>query len=110
MRGINNGVLCSGCDRVPESISHAFIECEVAKRVWDCWKDCPVNLVSNHWDASDSAFEIMAARTSSDLEGFFFFFVVSWVIWYNRNHMVFEFTCQLLQQIWNFVMGYLKGV
>ena len=49
----------------------------------------------------------MAARTSSDLE---VFFVAAWVIWYNRNHMVFEFTCQLLQQIWNFVMGYLKGV
>ena len=31
IRGISNGVLCPGCDRVPESISHALIECEVAK-------------------------------------------------------------------------------
>ena len=64
-------MLCPGCDRVPESIYHALIECEVAKRVWDCWKDCPVNLVSNHWDVFVSGLEIMAARTSLDLEAFF---------------------------------------
>lgn len=39
--------------------------------MWECWKDCPVNLVSNHWDVSDSALNIIAAGTSSDLETFF---------------------------------------
>ena len=32
-RGINDGVLYPGCDGVPETISHALIDCEVAKRV-----------------------------------------------------------------------------
>ena len=39
--------------------------------MWDCWKDCPVNLVSNHWDVFVSGLEIMAAGTSLDLETFF---------------------------------------
>ena len=78
-RGINVGVLCPGCDGVLETISHALIDCRVAKRVWDCWKDCPVNLVSNHWDVSDSALEIIMAGTSTDLETFF---VAAWAIWY----------------------------
>ena len=98
-------MLCPGCDGAPESISHALIECEVAKRVWSCWKDCPANLLTNHWDVSDSTLEIIVAGTSSDLEAFF---VAAWAIWYNRNQIVFESTCQLPQHIWNFAMGYLR--
>jgi len=66
-----------------------------------------VNLVSNHWDVSDSTLEIIAVGTSTDLETFF---VTAWVIWYNRNQIVFEYTCQLPYQIWNFAMDYLKDV
>ncbi|KAL0004716.1 hypothetical protein SO802_012277 [Lithocarpus litseifolius] len=106
-RGITDGVLYPSYDGVPETISHALIDCEVAKRVWDCWKDCPVNLVSNYWVVSDSALEIITAGTSTDLENFF---VAAWVIWYNRNQIVFEYTCQLPYQIWNFAMDYLKDV
>ena len=60
-----------------------------------------------HWDVSDSALEIIAAGTSTDSETFF---VAAWAIWYNRNQIVFEYTCQLPYQIWNFAMDYLKDV
>ena len=45
-----------------------------------------------NWDVSDSALEIIAAGTSTDSETFF---VAAWAIWYNRNQIVFEYTCQL---------------
>ena len=36
--------------------------------------------------------------------------MAAWAIWYNRNQIVFEYTCQLPYQIWNFAMDYLKDV
>uniref|UniRef100_A0A7N2LMT2 Uncharacterized protein n=1 Tax=Quercus lobata TaxID=97700 RepID=A0A7N2LMT2_QUELO len=99
-------MLCPCCDREPESISPALIKSDIAKRVRSCWEDCLVNLLMNYWDVSDTALEILASGTSTDLESFF---RSAWSIWYNRNLVVFESTCQLPHQIWKFAMGYLKN-
>ena len=70
-RGINRGMLCPCCDRELESVSHALIKSDIAKRVWSCWEDCLVNLLMSYWDVSETALEILASGTSTDLESFF---------------------------------------
>ena len=69
-RGINIDELYL-CGKGPESISHSLISCDIARRVWDCWSDCPVEILSSPLDFSDLALEIMTQGTTQDLEFFF---------------------------------------
>lgn len=62
-------------------------------------------MVTNQWDVSEFVLGIISAGNSMDLE---FFFVTAWAIWFNKNQIVFDSTCQHPQQIWNFAMGYLR--
>ena len=71
----------------PESNAHVFIKCEVAKRVWRCWLDCPLDLLNINMDIVDIALKVMKYGTPSDLECFF---LVAWAIWQNRNTIVHE--------------------
>lgn len=93
-RGINREMLCPCCDKELEPITHALIRCDIAKRVWSCWEGCPVNMLMIQWDVSDTELEILATKTTRDFR-LGVFFVTSWSIWYNRNQVVFESTCQI---------------
>nr|XP_023904301.1 uncharacterized protein LOC112016041 [Quercus suber]POE45494.1 hypothetical protein CFP56_26688 [Quercus suber] len=86
-RGVDIDELCLCYERGPKSISHSLITCNIARRVWDYWLDCPVEIPSSPLDFSDLAMEILAQGTSHDLE---LFFVTAWSIWYNRNQVVQE--------------------
>ena len=102
-RGVNICDFCPACGMEPESNAHVFIKCEVAKRVWRCWLDCPIDLLNINVDIVDIALEVMKYGTPSDLECFF---LVAWAIWQNRNTIVHEFTCQFPKQIWNFAANF----
>ncbi|XP_030943489.1 uncharacterized protein LOC115968280 [Quercus lobata] len=104
-RGINLSELCPCCGKDPESITHSLLRCEFAKKVWNCWQECPINISSSQWDFSDVALKILEQGTAADLE---VFFVMAWSIWYNRNQVVHESTCQLPNQTWNFAKRYLQ--
>ena len=69
--------VCSACGMEPESNLHVFVKCEVAKRVWRCWLDCPTFLLNVNMNIIDIAMEILESGTSSDLE---IFFGVAWAI------------------------------
>ena len=98
-RGVNICDFCPACGMEPESIVHVFIKYEVAKRVWRCWLDCPLDLLNINMDIVDIALEVLKSGTPSDLECFF---LVAWAIWHNRNTIVHEFTYQTPMQIWTF--------
>ena len=103
-RGINTSELCPCCEKEPESITHSLLRCEIAKKVWNCWWECPIDIPSSQWDFSDVALEILAQGTTMDPEAYF---VTAWSIWYNRNQVVHESICQLPNHIWNFTKRYL---
>ena len=52
------------------SQSHFLVKCDIARKVWDCWSNWPVEITSSLLDFSDLAMEIMAQGTSQDLEYF----------------------------------------
>ena len=58
-RGINIDELCLRCGKGPETISNSLIYCDIARRVWDCWSDRPVEILSSPLDFFDLALEIM---------------------------------------------------
>ena len=91
-RGINTSELCPCCEKEPESITHSLLRCEIAKKVWNCWRECPMDIPSSQWDIFDVALEILAQGIAMDLETYF---VTAWSIWYNRNQVVHELVCQL---------------
>ena len=83
---------------------HVFVKCEVARRVWSCWVDSPINLLNVNTDIIDIAMKIVESGTSHDLE---VFFGVAWAIWYNRNKIVHEASSQYPDQIWCFAKKYI---
>ena len=104
-RGVNIDALCLCYEKESELISHSLIKCDITRKVWDCWSDCPVEITSSLLDFFDLAMEIMAQGTSQDLE---YFLVMAWSIWYNRNQVVHKFACQSFNQIWSFAKRYLQ--
>ena len=101
---VNIRDICPACGMEPESNLHVFIKCEVAKRVWRCWLDSPIDLLNVNMDIIDIAMEILESSTSSDLE---IFFGVAWTIWYNRNTIVHEFSGQVPDHIWFFARNFI---
>ena len=69
-RGVNLCDICLACGKELESNLHVFVKCEVAKRVWRCWVDNPVNLLNVNIDIIDIALKIFEFVTSRDLRGF----------------------------------------
>ena len=49
-RGVNLWEICPACGKEPESIFHALVRCEVAKRVWKCWVDGPIDFLNVNMD------------------------------------------------------------
>ena len=91
--------ICPACGKEPETISHVFVNCEMAKRVWRCWLDCSLVVLNANMDIVDIALEILDSGSSSDLE---FFFGAAWAIWSNRNRIVYESSSQIPDHIWSF--------
>lgn len=104
-RGVNGCELCPSCGEEPELVLHSLVRWEVARRVWDCWVNCLVDFLSAAMDITDVALKICECGITQDVETFF---GVAWAIWYNRNQVVFESSCQLPIQIWNFAIRYLQ--
>ena len=104
-RGVNCCETCPSCGKEAESISHTILRCDIAKKVWEYWTECPVVFQPEPFDITDTALLILANGTSQDLE---IFFGTAWSIHYNRNLAVFESTCQLPAKIWNFARRYLQ--
>ena len=104
-RGIGENDLCPCYGKDSESIFHSIISCKVARRVWDIWE---VQIAKNWqglYDILDVVMKILVKGTERDLE---LFFGVAWSIWYNRNLVAFESTCQLPSQIWSFAKRFLQ--
>ncbi|XP_075636680.1 uncharacterized protein LOC142608909 [Castanea sativa] len=86
-RGVNLWEICPACGKEPESICHALVRFEVAKKVWKCWVDGPIDFLNVNMEVIDIAMQISQSGMSRDLE---IFFGVAWAIWYNRNKIVHE--------------------
>ena len=56
--------ICPACGKEPESILYVLVKCEVAKRVWRCWVDGPVDLLNVNMDVIDIAMQIFDFGTS----------------------------------------------
>ena len=76
-RGINLCEIYPACGKEPKSILHALVRCEVAKRVWRCWVEGPIDLLNVNMDVIDIAMQIYESGTSRDLK---IFFGVAWAI------------------------------
>lgn len=98
-RGINTYDIFPACGKEPESNLHIFVKCEIARRVWSCWVNSPINMLNVNMDIIDIALELVELGTSSDLE---VFFGVAWAIWHNRNKIVHEAFSHHPDQIWFF--------
>ena len=81
-RGVNCCETCPSCGKEAGSISHTILRCDIAKKVWQYWTECPVVFQPEPFDITDTALMILANGTSQDLE---IFFGTAWSIQYNRN-------------------------
>lgn len=89
-RGVNISPMCPICDQEMETTTHALIQCELAKQVWDRWQGRPMNMRGSQLlEITDAALKILEGD-NQDLE---IYFVTSWAIWYNRNQKAFEDLC-----------------
>ena len=70
-RGVNLCDICPACGKEPKSNFHVFVKCEVARKVWSCWVDSPVNLLNGNMDIIDITLKIVESGTSRDLKVFF---------------------------------------
>ena len=70
-KGVNLCEMCPACGKEPESTLHILVKCEVAKKVWRCWVDSPVNLLNVNMNIIDIAMQIFEVGSSRDLEVFF---------------------------------------
>ena len=103
-RGINLCDIFLACGKEPESNFHVFVKCEVARRVWSCQVNNPVNFLDVNMDIIDIDMKLVELGTSCNLE---VFFGVAWAIWYNRNKIVHEASSQYPNQIWCFAEKYI---
>ena len=103
-RGVDICDVCPVCGMEPETSCHIFVKCEMAKRVWSCWLDCPVLLLNVNRNIVDIAMEILESSSSSELE---IFFGAAWAIWCNRNRIVCKFSSQMPGHIWSFAKKYI---
>ena len=62
-RGVNLWEICPACGKETESIFHALVRCEVAKRVWKCWVDGPIYFLNVNMDVIDIAMQISESGT-----------------------------------------------
>ena len=103
-KGVVNCDICLACGKEPETTFHVFVNCEVAKRVWRCWLECPPVVLNANMNIVDIAMEILDYGSSSELE---LFFGVAWAIWFNRNRIVYESSSQILDHIWSFAKKFI---
>ena len=103
-KGVVNYDICLAYRKEPETTSHVFVKCEVAKRVWRCWLDCLPVVLNANMNIVDIAMEILEYGSFSDLE---FFFGAAWAIWFNRNKIVYESSSQILDHIWGFAKKFI---
>ena len=103
-KGVVNCDICPACGKEPETTSHAFVKCEMAKRVWRCWLDYPPVVLNANMNIVDIAMEILKDGSFSDLE---FFFGAAWAIWFNRNRIVYESSSQISDHIWGFAKKFI---
>ena len=69
--GVNCCETCPSCGRKAESASHTILRCDIAKKVWEYWIECPVVFQPEPFDIADTTLMILAKGTSQDLEIFF---------------------------------------
>ncbi|XP_030923509.1 uncharacterized protein LOC115950456 [Quercus lobata] len=103
-KGVVKCDICPTCGKEPETISHVFVKCEMAKRVWRCWLDCPLVVLNGNMDIVDIALEILGSGSSNELE---FFFGAAWAIWSNRNRILYESSSQIPDYIWSFAKKFI---
>ena len=66
-RGINLCEIFPACGKEPEITLHVLVKCKVAKRVWRCWVDGPVDWLNVNMDVIDIAMQIFEFGMSQDL-------------------------------------------
>lgn len=87
-KGITVDEVCLHCGREPETISHSLVSCDLARKVWSCWMDCPVDSLENWSNFSNLTLEVLAKGTSMDLK---IFCMIAWSIWYCRHLILHPF-------------------
>ena len=50
-------------------VEHAILKCEIAKKVWENWIDCPISLLEGRRDFSDIALDMLRQGTKRDPKG-----------------------------------------
>ena len=86
-KGIQTSFVCPICDEEPKSLIHDLISYDFALSMWSLWHDCPIDLLLNAKDFNDLVLQLCSTPTAMYLE---FFFVISWLIWYNRNKLIHD--------------------
>ena len=104
-RGIQVDPTCPICCGEPESTEHAIIYSEAAKRVWSKWDECPLCLNESNKEIVDLALCLLERGTQRDME---IFFGVAWMIWYNRNQIVYEGNGVSEDHIWETAIQMIK--
>ncbi|XP_075662963.1 uncharacterized protein LOC142632451 [Castanea sativa] len=66
-RGVNLCEICPAYGKEPESILHALFRCEVARGVWRCWVDSPVDLLNVNMDVTNIAMQTYEFACSQHL-------------------------------------------
>ena len=61
---------CPICEKETETITHIFLQCDLAKQVCDKWDGCPINLTASHFDFTDIATQFLNNGAANDLEMF----------------------------------------
>ncbi|XP_050211481.1 uncharacterized protein LOC126661668 [Mercurialis annua] len=106
---INRGMcithICPVCNKDRESAIHCLWFCKNAKSVWKEW-NCYDNFeVRENWSIQDLIFYGFQILEKSD---FIVFGVVLWLIWNNRNGVVFGRNCKPAALVIDWALSYIE--
>ncbi|XP_050233449.1 uncharacterized protein LOC126681935 [Mercurialis annua] len=93
---------CPNCKTEPETIMHAIWFCKRAKDVWNIWSPAKNISPDNTWTSKDLLLQAYTLLNKHDLS---IFLTLIWLIWNNRNCMIFGRHVKASAQLPDWALG-----
>ncbi|XP_050217754.1 uncharacterized protein LOC126668608 [Mercurialis annua] len=102
-RGMDINCNCMCCKNCPETVMHTVWFCRKAREVWDMWpvvrKICP----KKDWNSKNL---LLQAYSTLNKHDFSIFMIILWLIWHNRNCLLFGRQGKTASQVPDWAMAY----
>ncbi|XP_050222174.1 uncharacterized protein LOC126672268 [Mercurialis annua] len=104
-RGMKIDHYCPRCNSEPETVLHVFWSCDYAQQIWSLWEGAAKVKPGKGWSIQDMMVEAFKRLTKAD---FVIFGMMLWIIWSNRNNMIFGKKGKPTHQVLEWALSYIE--